>query len=61
MNLQEQKWLVLLYTLTELSGGGQRKEVLQYIQDNNFWYKNDENDIIRETRNEKAWRNDFSF
>ena len=61
MNLQEQKWLVLLYTLTELGGGGQRKEVLQYIQDNNFWYKNDENDIIRETRNEKAWRNDFSF
>lgn len=61
MNQQEQKWLVLLYSLVELDGGGQRKNVLQHIQENGYWYKNDENDVSRATRNEKAWRNDFSY
>jgi len=61
MNQQEQKWLVLLYSLIELNGGGQRKNVLQHIQENGYWYKNDQNDVSRTTRNEKAWRNDFSY
>lgn len=41
--------------------GGQRKAVLEHIQENGYWYKNDQNDAARITRNEKAWRNDFSF
>ena len=61
MNQQEQKWLVLLYSLIELDGGGKRKDVLQHIQENGYWHKNDQNDISRTTRNEKAWRNDFSY
>ena len=61
MNQQEQKWLVLLYSLMELDGGSQRKNVLRHIQENGYWYKNDGNDIFRTTRNEKAWRNDFSY
>lgn len=61
MNQQEQKWLVLLYSLIELDGGSQRKTVLQHIQENGYWYKNDQNDVSRTTRNEKAWRNDFSY
>ncbi len=35
--------------------------VLQHIQENGYWRKNDQNDISRTTRNEKAWRNDFSY
>ena len=61
MNQQEQKWLVLLYSLIELDGGTQRKQVLQHIQNNGYWYRNDQNDVSRTTRNEKAWRNDFSY
>lgn len=61
MNKNQQKWLVLLYTLSEMGGGGPRNAVLQYINDCGYWYKNDANDILRDTRNEKAWRNDFSF
>ena len=61
MNQQEQKWLVLLYSLLELDGGSQRKNVLQHIQENGYWHKNDQNDVTRTTRNEKAWRNDFSY
>ncbi len=61
MNQQDQKWLVLLYSLIELDGGSQRKSVLQHIQENGYWYKNDQNDVSRTTRNEKAWRNDFSY
>ena len=61
MSHQEQKWLVLLYSLIELDGGSQRKTVLKHIQENGYWYKNDQNDICRTTRNEKVWRNDFSF
>lgn len=61
MTQQEQKWLVLLYSLIELDGGSQRKTVLQHIQENGYWYKNDQNDVSRTTRNEKAWRNDFSY
>lgn len=61
MNQQEQKWLVLLYSLIELDGGSERKNVLQHIQENGYWYKSDQNDVSRTTRNEKAWRNDFSY
>lgn len=61
MNQQEQKWLVLLYSLMELDGGSQRKNVLRHIQENGYWHKNDQNDVPRTTRNEKAWRNDFSY
>lgn len=61
MNRKEQKWLVLLYTLQEMGGGGQRSTILQHINDCAYWYKNDRNDILCRTRNEMAWRNDFSF
>jgi len=61
INLQEQKQLVLLYSLIELDGGSQRKNVLKHIQENGYWYKNDNNDVSRTTRNEKVWRNDFSY
>lgn len=61
MNKSKQKWLVLLYTLSEMGGGGPRNAVLQHINDYGYWDKNDANDILRSTRNEKAWRNDFSF
>lgn len=61
MNKNEQKWLVLLYTMSEMGGGGPRNAVLQRINDCGYWCKNDANDILRSTRNERAWRNDFSF
>lgn len=61
MNKNKQKWLVLLYALSEMGGGGPRNVVLQYINDCGYWCKNDTNDVLRNTRNEKAWRNDFSF
>lgn len=61
MNQQEQKWLVLLYSLIELDGGSQRKTVLRHIQENGYWRQNDQNDVSPPSRNEKAWRNDFSF
>ena len=61
MNQKEQKWLVLLYSLNELNGGSQRSTILQHINDSGYWYKNDQNDTLRRTRNEMAWRNDFSF
>ena len=61
MNQQEQKELVLLYSLIELDGGSRRKNVLQHIQENGYWYKNDQNDVSRTTRKEMAWRNDFSY
>lgn len=61
MTKQEQMKLVLLRSLFELDGGGQRKYVLQYINDCNYWYKSDQNDYIRTSRNENAWRNDFSY
>ncbi len=61
MTQRDQKWLVLLYCLAELGGGAQRNLVLQHIQDQGYWYKNDQNDTYRITRNESAWRNDFSF
>ena len=61
MNQKEQKWLVLLFSLNELNGGNQRSIILQHINDCGYWYKNDQNDILRQTRKEMAWRNDFSF
>lgn len=61
MNQKEQEWLVLLYSLNELGGGDERKIILQHINDRGYWYKNDQNDTIRQTRNEMAWRNDFSY
>ena len=61
MTQKEQKWLVLLRCLSELNGGAQRSVVLQYINDQGYWCKNDQNDTLRRTRNEMAWRNDFSF
>ena len=61
MTQQEQMKLVLLYTLSELDGGGQRSYVLDYINSSNYWYKNDQRDIIRASRNESVWRNNFSF
>lgn len=61
MNQQEQKWLVLLYSLIELDGEGTKKQVLQHIQNHHYWHKNDQNDELLTTRPEKKWRNDFSF
>lgn len=61
MNQKEQEWLVLLYSLNELGGGDERKTILQHINDHGYWYKNDQNDTTRQTRNEMAWRNDFSY
>ena len=61
MTQKEQKWLVLLRCLSELNGGAQRSVVLQYINDQGYWCKNDQNDTLRRTRNEMTWRNDFSF
>lgn len=61
MTQQEQMKLVLLYTLSELGGGGQRSYVLDYINSSNYWYKNDQRDVIRTSRNESAWRNNFSY
>lgn len=61
MNQKEQKWLVILYSILELDGGNHRSVVLQHINDSGYWNKNDKNDSICRTRNEKVWRNDFSF
>jgi len=61
MNQQEQKWLVLLYSLIELDGGSTRKQVLRHIQEQSYWYRNDQNDDSRTSRHEKVWRNDFSY
>ncbi len=61
MTQKEQKWLVLLFALNELGGGGQRSRVLQHINDCAYWHKNDQNDTLCRTRNEMVWRNDFSF
>ncbi len=61
MNKNDQKWLVILYTLKEMGGGGVRSNVLKHINECGYWHKNDQNDNVRRTRNEKAWRNDFSF
>ncbi len=61
MTQQEQMKLVLLYTLSELGGGGQRSYILDYINSSNYWYKNDQRDVIRTSRNESAWRNNFSY
>lgn len=41
MTQKEQKWLVLLRCLSELNGGAQRSVVLQYINDQGYWCKND--------------------
>lgn len=51
----------ILYSLIELDGGERRRQVLQNIQKNDYWRKNDDNDKKLESRNEKSWRNDFSY
>lgn len=61
MNQQEQKWLVLLYTIMELDGEATKDKVLQHIQNNNYWHKNDQNSELLITRPEMKWRNDFAF
>lgn len=61
MNQQEQKWLVLLYSLIELDGEGTKQQVLEHIMNHNYWHKNDQNDEMLTTRPETKWRNDFSF
>ena len=62
MTQSEQMKLVLLYAMNEIGGGGKRHTVLQYINDNRYWYKNDTNDILGTTRpSELKWRNNFSY
>ncbi|MCL2547060.1 MAG: winged helix-turn-helix domain-containing protein, partial [Oscillospiraceae bacterium] len=61
MNSKEQKWLVLLYALIELNGGGTKQQVLVHIQEQDYWHINDQNDVLLETRCEFKWRNDFAF
>lgn len=62
MNRQKQIWLVMLYAMNEMDGGGgRRKDVLAHINSRGYWKKNDSNDAIRASRNEPVWRNNFSF
>ncbi len=62
MTQSEQMKLVLLYAMNEIGGGGKRHTILQYINDNNYWYKNDSNDVLGTTRpSEPKWRNNFSY
>lgn len=62
MTQGEQMKLVLLYAMEELGGGGQRRQVLQHINDSRYWYKNDANDTAGTTRpSELKWRNNFSY
>lgn len=61
MNKTDQACLVLLYTLNELNGGAERHKVLRHINDRGYWYKNDRNDTLRDSRKELVWRNDFSY
>lgn len=61
MTQSEQMKLVLLYVMDEI-GGGKRHTVLQYINDNGYWHKNDTNDVPGTTRpSESKWRNNFSY
>lgn len=57
----KQTQLVLLYAIAELGGEATKSQVLEHIQNNGYWAKNDENDGTRPSRAEKTWRNDFSF
>ncbi len=62
MTQSEQMKLVLLYTMNEIGGGGKRHLVLQHINDNSYWHKNDTNDVLGTTRpSESKWRNNFSY
>jgi len=62
MTQSEQMKLVLLYAMSEIGGGGKRHLVLQHINDNSYWYKNDANDILGTSRpSESKWRNNFSY
>ncbi len=62
MTQSEQMKLVLLYAMNEMGGGGKRHLVLQHINDNGYWYKNDTNDILgRLHPSESKWRNNFSY
>lgn len=62
MTQSEQMKLVLLYTMNEIGGGGKRHLVLQHINDNSYWHKNDTNDVRGTTRpSESKWRNNFSY
>lgn len=62
MTQSEQMKLVLLYAMNEIGGGGKRHLVLQHINDNGYWYKNDTNDILGRSRpSESKWRNNFSY
>ncbi|MCI8394268.1 MAG: hypothetical protein HFH86_02145 [Bacilli bacterium] len=60
-SLESQKRLVILFALYELGGSAKRIKVLEYIQSQSYWLKNDQNDETLQTRNEKKWRNDLSF
>ena len=62
MTQLEQMKLVLLYSMNEMGGGGKRHLVLKHINDSNYWYKNDRNDIRGRVRpSEAKWRNNFSY
>lgn len=62
MTQSEQMKMVLLYAMNEMGGGGKRRLVLQHINDNSYWHKNDTNDVPGTTRpSESKWRNNFSY
>ena len=50
MTQSEQMKMVLLYAMNEIGGGGKRRLVLQHINDNSYWHKNDTNDVPGTTR-----------
>ncbi|MCL2562896.1 MAG: HNH endonuclease [Oscillospiraceae bacterium] len=61
MNKKDQKWLIMLYALIELDGGGTKQQVLNHIQVQGYWHKSDQNDDFLPSRPELRWRNDFAF
>jgi hypothetical protein len=61
MSKVKQIWLVLLYSFIELDGGGTKQQVLNHIQEQGYWYKNDQNDVLLPSRKEFQWRNDLAY
>lgn len=62
MTKREQSWIVLLCALIDLGGAASKQDVLAYIQEKKFWYRNDINSPFPSKRsNERQWRNEISY